>query len=95
MRPAIEVQEPSRTERLLSQPAALIRSNASDSLDAIGFALMARSGGQSLFALLFEYIVLASQVVIAVLSGAGEGLVPGSSAANAQLVTVLGAVRMH
>ena len=48
VRPKDEEEEPMRTERLLTCSLHLYNANAADTLDAIGFALMARSGGHSL-----------------------------------------------
>ena len=48
VRPEDEAEEPMRTERLLTCSLRLYNANAADTLDAIGFALMARSGGHSL-----------------------------------------------
>ena len=61
-KPAAYTKEPARTERLLARPYALWPDNAADTLDGIGFALMARAGGDSLGANLLEMVLLAAQV---------------------------------
>ena len=43
LRPPDETREPARTERLLANPLAMMRPKAADTLDAVGFALMARA----------------------------------------------------
>lgn len=87
-KPAGEADEPTRTERLLAHPATLARSLAGDTLDGIGFPLMARSGGTHLRDLLFEYVVLGASIAVAAISALGGLFLPSSRNANAQLATI-------
>ena len=64
-RPPGEANEPARTERLIASPTTVVHANASDTLDTIGFPLMARSGGANLASLLFEWLALAANIAIA------------------------------
>ena len=82
-------KEPARTERLLAAPRTFVHPNPADMLDGIGFALMARSGGSSLGAAMFEMVALGGNLAVAALNGAGGVLVPGSNAATAQIIAVL------
>ena len=85
-----ETIEPGRTERLLLRPYRIMKANASDTLDAYGFSMMARSGGMTPFALSFEYSILSTGILVAALNGLGPNLKPGSGAAVAQMSVVLG-----
>lgn len=86
-------QEPARTERLLKSPRRLWFANAADAIDGIGFALMARSGGDSLPALLFEMVLLAANLVLAMLSGVGT-ILPADSLAALVLMGAAVCVRL-
>lgn len=94
-KPKDDAVEPARTERILSQPWALLKPTAGDSLDAYGFSLMARAGGFIWYATSFEVTILSTQIVVGVLNGLGAALQPGSSAAIAQISTVLAVQAMH
>lgn len=82
-------QEPRRTERLLAAPRVWEKSNASDTLDGIGFALMARAGGDSLAASMFEMAVFGSSLCIAALNSIRSDLVAGSAGATGTIIAVL------
>lgn len=89
-RPSCEIKEPARTERLLANSSAVVHPNASDTLDAYGFALMARSGGMNLGSILFEAIALSANIIIAAITGICIHFEPGSNEANMELFCVLG-----
>lgn len=88
-RPPNEVKEPGRTERILAHPTRVFHELASDTLDSIGFALMARSGGARLTGVLFEFIVLGANILIAALSGIRLIFEPGSDGALAQMFAII------
>ena len=91
VRPEDEIGEPGRTERLLARPCALARAKASDTIDAYGFSLLARSGGATKSVVWFEVNVMFGQLVVAVLYGLGVGLEleAGSLGASAQVLSIL------
>ena len=102
MRPEPQVSEPSRTERLLRAPLgpfALFSANAADTLDAIGFSLMARSSGDSLAGVCFESLILSGQLLVGAISGisgafeAGGGVVALAMCCTVQLSIGLGILR--
>lgn len=84
-----ETKEPARTERLLASPCTLVHANASDTLDAYGFALMARSGGGSLGGVMFEFITLWANILIAAIIGICLSLEQGVHTTTVQLTCVL------
>ena len=86
-KPKDDAVEPARTERILSQPWALLKPTAGDSLDAYGFSLMARAGGFIWYATSFEVTILSTQIVVGVLNGLGAALQPGSSAKPAVYIS--------
>ena len=88
-KPPVDGKEPARTERLLAAPLTVVHANAGDSLDAIGFVLMARAGGHSFGASLFEFVALAGNGLCAGISAFGAGVVPGSREAHQVLSAVL------
>ena len=87
-RPADEIVEPARTGRLLYAPVDLFRANAADTLDVVGFALMARSGGDYPHSVFFEHSALSAQMLVAIVSALCADLVPGSAPATALMVGV-------
>ena len=89
VRPPSLVKEPTRTERLLAAPHIFWHSNASDAVDGIGYALMARSGGDSRPAMLFEMILLGASLILSVFNGLGCLIEPGTWMAVAQMSCVL------
>ena len=91
VRPRDEILEPTRTERLLARPYALFQHNASDVMDAYGFALMARASGTSSASTSFEVALLSAQLLISMLNGLGVGyqLQPSSPAALIQVAAIL------
>ena len=89
VRPPSLVREPSRTERILAHPRQFFYPNAAEALDGYGYCLWARSGGDSLAALMFEMVLLAASLTLAVLGGLKSVLIPGSKAAIAQMGAVL------
>lgn len=95
VKPKEWTQEPKRTERLLSHPLTFHKGNAADTLDAYGFALMARAGGHHRYATSLEFTVLGAQLVISVLNSIGKSLEPGSKAAIAQISVVLSVQAAH
>ena len=90
-RPPKETTESERTERLLARPLALVRSNASDTLDAYGYSMMARAGGSTGASTSFELSVIIAQLLVAMLNGLSAGLQPtaGSDWAIVLLVGIL------
>jgi len=73
----------------LAHPTCVFHELASDALDAIGFALMARSGGAHLECVLFEFIILGANILIAALGGLRFLFEPGSNGASAQLFAIV------
>ena len=85
-RPAGETKEPERTERILARPTRIVHGNAADTIDTIGFPLMARAGGANLWWVLFEWIALGANVAIA---GICATVRPGDGDATLQLAQIL------
>jgi hypothetical protein len=94
-KPKEDVKEPGRTERILAHPWSISKRRASDSLDAYGFALMARAGGFTWHATSFEFTILGVQTLVGVANGIGSTLEPGSNAAVAQISLVLALQAVH
>lgn len=90
-KPASSLVEPERTERLLawSELCALRKTNAADVMDAYQFAFFPRSNGATSIAIFFDHYGLTCQMLIAVLSGSGNHIEPGSSLATFQVVATL------
>ena len=88
-KPPVDGKEPARTERLLASPRTVVHGNAGDMLDAVGFVLMARAGGHSAGASLFEFVALGGNILCAGISAFGTGVVPGTTAAHLVLCAVL------
>lgn len=87
--PAEFKKEPARTERLLATPRTFVKSNPADTLDGIGFALMARSAGDSFASAMFEMTLLGANLIIATLNGSRRGVLPGSDADVAHVIAIL------
>jgi hypothetical protein len=95
-----DIKEPARTERLLraANVANPLTGNGADTLDVIGFALMARAGGWSAAACMFEFVALVGQLTVAIVCSLTPLLPPGSASAEAQLIAILAiqaAVGLH
>lgn len=91
VRPEAGIVEPARTDRLLRRPYSLWRGNASDSVDAHGFSLMARARGTTSASASFEVSILTAQIAVGALNGLGAGLGPsaGDAAILAQMLAIL------
>lgn len=82
-------REPERTERLLREPVIFYRRNASDAIDGLKIVLMNRTSGNSFWGLMYDFNMFFVQIIIAILSGLGPALVPGTDAATAQVVSIM------
>ena len=89
MLPDEETAEPERTRRLLARPFALFRPVASDAYTGLSQIVLSRASGLGLLGLLYDWITLTIQIVLAVLLGLGDSLEWGSTAATIQIITVL------
>jgi hypothetical protein len=83
-----ELEEPARTERLLAQPWLCFRTTPADAVATHQLVYMNRASGPALTGLLYDYVLFAVQLLIAVLYGIGPALTAGTSAAQAQSVAV-------
>ena len=81
-------REPERTERLLRQPIIFYRPNASDAIDSLKIVLMNRTSGTSFWGLMYDFNMFFAQVIIAILTGVGGALVPGTPAAATQVISI-------
>ena len=81
--------EPARTERLLSRPLDLFRSQSGDSLDALKLAWFQRGNGSGFTGVSYDLVAVLSGLAIAGMNGAGKNIQPGSEFAFFQVVVVL------
>ena len=86
--PLSQREEPARTERLLAAPVNPFTANAADTLDLIGFSLMARAGGDSFVGVSFEFFLLNAQLGVAALVGLTASSPKGSAATCALLAVI-------
>lgn len=84
-----EMREPNRTERLLESPFLLFRSSATDSHASLTMSFAARSRGNSLAGVTYDWLALLVQLIIAALLGIGPSLKAGSPEATGQLAGVM------
>ena len=83
------MREPNRTERLLESPFLLFRSSATDSHASLTMSFAARSRGNSLAGVTYDWLALLVQLIIAALLGIGPSLKAGSPEATGQLAGVM------
>ena len=88
-KPKGEMQEPSRTERYLSNPFTIFKRNATDFLEGYRFAFFPESSGKSSISTFFNVIILTVQLTIAVLCGIGSTVDRGGPWARFQAQFIL------
>jgi len=85
-----DVVEPDRTERLLAHPVVLLRPRAGDAIDGNKLLWLNRaSGSYGISGILYEWLLLLIQLSIAILTGIGPRIEPGSPEADAQMFAVI------
>ena len=85
-----DVVEPDRTERLLAHPVVLLRPRAGDAIDGNKLLWLNRaSGSYGISGVLYEWLLLLIQLSIAILTGIGPAIEPGSPEADAQMYAVI------
>jgi hypothetical protein len=85
-----DVVEPDRTERLLAHPVMLLRPRAGDAIDGNKLLWLNRaSGSYGISGILYEWLLLLIQLSIAILTGIGPVIEPGSPEADAQMFAVI------
>jgi hypothetical protein len=89
-KPEEDVVEPDRTERLLAHPVVLLRPRPGDAIDGNKMLWLNRaSGSYGISGVLYEWLLLLIQLSIAILTGIGPGIEPGSPEADAQMFAVI------
>ena len=81
--------EPARTERILVSPFAIFRTHSADAIDVHTLVLLNRGSGPRMYGVLYDYILLLAQLLLAFTQGLGAGISAGSASANAQISLVL------
>jgi len=85
-----DVVEPDRTERLLAHPMVLLRPRTGDAIDGNKLLWLNRaSGSYGISGVLYEWLLLLVQLSIAILTGTGSVIEPGSPEADAQMYAVI------